>query len=272
MFRTRYLVLLAVGLAMCWMVGSQARADTLMLDTFDSSTEVDINTGIGAPRQTGSLVPVGGITYSATKRSGSNWAIYNTYSGIGPNEPELIINSHSNGTTHGAWQDQNETSLVGTHYKASVHVDFQDGFTDWCYMAVSEGKDSVAHYLPDTGVIVDINPQGQWELFLGGRTNMVGSGTVAAAQHYDLGLDINEGGATTSVSLLVNGAPVSGGSGSFAWGNPTDRYFGIGANLVSKPNIWFNDLKLEAIPEPSSMAILFSALVGLLAYAWRKRR
>ena len=86
-------------------------------------------------------------------------------------------------------------------------------------------------------------------------------------------------GASTSVSLIIDGTTPVGGSGSFSWGT-TDRYLGIGALLRggayptrSEAAMWFNDLSLTSVvPEPSTLTILVSAMVGLLAYAWRKRK
>ncbi|MBU4273351.1 MAG: PEP-CTERM sorting domain-containing protein [Planctomycetes bacterium] len=36
--------------------------------------------------------------------------------------------------------------------------------------------------------------------------------------------------------------------------------------------ITFNGLQLVAVPEPSTVVLLVTGLIGLLCYAWRKRR
>jgi hypothetical protein len=271
MFRTRYLVLLAAGAALCWMVGAQARADTLMLDNFDSATEVDINTGIGSPRQTGTLVPGGGITYTKVAQNGGTLGVWNTNGASGPHEPELILWNHGNGTTHGVWQDQNETTLVGTHYQAGVHMDFDAGMTGWAFVAVSESQDSLSGYLPRTGIVADVNPAGEWELFLGGVGGTAITGTTTAAQSYNVAIDINEVGGATHASLIVNGSTVTSAQGPFTW-DSGNRYLGIGGLMNQRTTMWFNDLRLDPAPEPSSMVLIASSALGLLAYAWRKRR
>ena len=52
--------------------------------------------------------------------------------------------------------------------------------------------------------------------------------------------------------------------------NPTTSYIGFGND-----DAWgyIDNVKLSvATPEPSTLALLATGLLGLLAYAWRKRR
>jgi hypothetical protein len=266
----KFFALLAVGVALCWYNG-QVRADTLMLDTFDSATEVDVSTGIGSPRQTGTLVPGAGIAYTKVVKGGGTLGVWNTDAGNGPNEPELILWNHNNGTVHGVWQDQNETTLVGTHYQAGVHMDFDTGMTRWAFLAVSESKDGLSGYLPQSGIVADVDPAGNWELLLGGVGGTAITGTTTAAQSYNVALDINEVGASTYASLTLNGSTVAMAQGPFTWGSG-NRYLGMGGLMDGKSTMWFNDLRLDPTPEPSSIVLMASAVMGLLAYAWRKRR
>ncbi|MBN1394802.1 MAG: PEP-CTERM sorting domain-containing protein [Pirellulales bacterium] len=43
-------------------------------------------------------------------------------------------------------------------------------------------------------------------------------------------------------------------------------------NDSNPPTFWIDDVSLELVPEPSTLALLACGLIGLLAYAWRKRK
>lgn len=239
----------------------------LMLDTFDTTTEVDVNTELGTPRQTGTLVPAGGISYTKLTKNNGTLGVWNCYAGNAPNEPELILYRNNNATVHSLWQDQNESTLVGANYKAGVHMDFDSTSASWGFLAVAESQDNCSGYLPATGVIVNIDPSGAWELYLGGISHSVASGTVTGALAYDVTLAIDETGASTAVTLLIDGNTV--GSGSFAW-TSGDRYLGIGGNMGgTRSSMWFNDLSLTEVPEPATLSLL--AVGGVFTLLRRKR-
>ena len=40
----------------------------------------------------------------------------------------------------------------------------------------------------------------------------------------------------------------------------------------SNTGIFFDNVRLTSVPEPSTLALLASGLFGLVAYAWRKRK
>lgn len=52
----------------------------------------------------------------------------------------------------------------------------------------------------------------------------------------------------------------------------TGLYFGTASITPGSGRPSWDNLTYTAVPEPTSMAILLSAIVGLLAYAWRKRK
>ena len=82
---------------------------------------------------------------------------------------------------------------------------------------------------------------------------------------------ISAGPSDTSASLSIDGGTaiaMAGLSGTFSpaaeFGSFTNgNGYGEWAQVT---------LETNTIPEPSSIALLVSAMVGLLAYAWRKRR
>jgi hypothetical protein len=46
----------------------------------------------------------------------------------------------------------------------------------------------------------------------------------------------------------------------------------IGIDLIKAGASWADDVHFESVPEPSSFMLVVSSLVGLMAYAWRKRK
>ncbi len=55
-------------------------------------------------------------------------------------------------------------------------------------------------------------------------------------------------------------------------GNYTATGFGFVAQRGSSYELYADNFRIGAIPEPSTLALLASGLIGLLAYAWRKRK
>jgi hypothetical protein len=58
-----------------------------------------------------------------------------------------------------------------------------------------------------------------------------------------------------------------------AVGKPIVVYLSQGDNpYVTGPQYYIDNVRLSAVPEPSTFILLTSGLIGLLAYAWRKRK
>jgi hypothetical protein len=53
--------------------------------------------------------------------------------------------------------------------------------------------------------------------------------------------------------------------------NPTVAYVGFGCSAYHNDMV-VDNFTLSEVPEPGTMALLATGLIGLLAYAWRKRR
>ena len=264
MFTKKLVALVAMALVLCW-VGGQVRADTLVLDNFlNTGSDQGLNDMLGSPRQTGTLVPGGGISYT-TKQAGSGGTVV-WFANDSTNDPGWGGVYTTQNATQSAWLDKDFTGLVGGKYQASVTIDYDGGTAGPGFLAIARTQDGAS--VPTTGAYADINAAGAWNLYLNGA--LATNGSVGTVQAHTLMLSMDEtGGPSTSVSVSVDGNSVA--SGSFAWGGG-DRYLGIGKPAGNKTTIWFDNLSLNSVPEPSSLAILASAIVGLLAYAWRKRR
>jgi hypothetical protein len=47
---------------------------------------------------------------------------------------------------------------------------------------------------------------------------------------------------------------------------------GVYTDMRGNGNVRFDNLRMDVVPEPSTLALLAAGLFGMLAYAWRKRR
>jgi hypothetical protein len=263
MVTKKLFVALAAGVVLCWCVGA-VQADTLVLDQFlNTGSDQALNDMLGSPRQTGSAVPVGGISYT-TKQAGSGGTVV-WFGNDSTNAPGWGGVYTTQSATQSAWMDKDFTQVVGKKYEAAVSIDYTSGTAGPGFLAVAETQDGGSR--PATGACADIGAAGGWNLYLNGV--LASSGSVGTVQAHTLLLAMDEtGGSSTSVSLKVDGAEVA--TGSLSWGSG-DRYLGVGKLVGSQSTIYVDNLSL-VIPEPSSLGIMVSSIIGLLAYAWRKRR
>jgi hypothetical protein len=268
MLSTKTLALLA-SLEFC-MLGA-ARADTvLFLDQFPSDTvETDNMNGVlGPPRQTGTLVGTG-ISYTVGRTGGTGAMAWESNGGATPwtagEALSYFADYGSRGTS--CWADKNFGGLTTSAYAASVLVDSSTGNSGPFFVAMSTAQDT-ADMHPATGASGEVDHAGNWNLYVNGAS--VSTGTLASASTHTLSLGFNDTAGT--VSLIVDGSSVA--SSAITWGS-TDRYLGVGRpSGGGASSVQFDNLQLSAVsaPEPSSSIIMIAAMMGLLAYAWRKRR
>lgn len=259
---------------MLWL-GGTVRAETLMLDTFDTATNpTDVNNELGSPRQSGTLMPAGGFGYVAKGHynlGGGNAAWTCT--------DNQLLATRTGSDADYLYQTDNKSALAGAKYDVSATIVFPTAAAEWTVLGLNNDTSTGigSAWLPTTGITLFVDPSedvanpthGSWELVLNGVS--AASGTMGMKISYAVKLAVDETGASTVVDLYLDGGLV--GSGAFTW-NDSNRYLGVGTMMRSASSTTgFDNLSVSmAIPEPSSIAILVSALTGMLAYAWRKQK
>jgi len=99
--------------------------------------------------------------------------------------------------------------------------------------------------------------------------NVVVPGADGTAHNFQIALDTTA--ANWKTTFYLDGDEVY--SHTYADGNPWIQYVGFGVGDSSAGSTVDNfSLSVSEIPEPGTLALLACGLIGLLAYAWRKRR
>ena len=201
------------------------------------------------------------------------------YVGLGP-APDGSGNTTWNGLeTYGSPSTQLHTDLVYSDGSAATGITILedprigagyrygagglslfDGFVDQSWDAAEENR------LPSSITVGGLNDSLTYDVY------------VIQAHTWTSGYtgtwDVTVGGASQSF-------PGSGTVDSFVLDDNYKKFTGAsstGGELVigwfgsSVDNSWVSGMQLVEIPEPSALCLLTGGLLGLLAYAWRKRR
>jgi hypothetical protein len=190
-----------------------------------------------------------------------------------------------------AWQ-----ALDGDTYSWQMdasHADAVAGQTNgWTMSTKMEilGTSNTGNY--SQGVLywdMDSETPQQWLLQFRPRSNNDGSVIVAVNRDFDHEVQVDNAvgvfhdyslvynPATGSAALYVDGdykvtnsSPLDGSD----WGMPLVSYvqFGDSTSAIGNGTGAYNIVTWSAIPEPSTIILLATGLLGLLVYAWRKRK
>ena len=99
-------------------------------------------------------------------------------------------------------------------------------------------------------------------------------GAFSTANFYTLTYTVDTTtGLMSNVSLSGSTADYSAFNSTAWFTDAKTTYVGVGASSTSgNPSGGFDNLRITMIPEPGTLALLATGLLGLLCYAWRKRK
>lgn len=269
MFRIKYLVLLAAGVALCLAVGTQAQADLLLSDSFNTTADP------------------GGLNDELSTRQSGAWKTTNwdpaAASGVTINVVGDRLSISGTSTTQ-PWNDaylhNNGTALVGSQYTVAAKVDFTSAY-DEQGAVITVKNDQDGEVVKTGSLFCDFKPTGAtngnfyWELlYYNGSAFQGTEGTVAGGgkTSYNVSLQINETAATKTCALVVDGSTLYTLNYDMGSTPPANRYVGLGYNGLHGGTLTFDDFGLTQVPEPATCSLAVIGVIGLLAYAWRKRK
>ena len=147
-----------------------------------------------------------------------------------------------------------QNALLGTGYRAAAN--------GW---NLFEGYTSLATYsIPAAVTWTGLNPDALYDVYLY-SSHPWGVGSVA---------NFTVNGVTQTVTMGTNVSSFVLGDNyvKFASQSPAGVYLQVVLSGDGTLPPMFSGMQLVEVPEPGTLALLTANLVGLLAYAWRKRR
>jgi hypothetical protein len=237
MFSSKSLLVVAISAAVVFLgLATTSFADTINIDFGGATSVIYSNTAV-AP-DTGTHWNSGnGLENTKTKTFSNLLASDGTTAATGVSI--TITNVSSYDTTN----DGHPATLKPTL------------MNDYCYSSLAGGGTG-----PTTFSINGLTSGGQYDLYLYSQNGGYGNGVTTFTIGEAAKVATNAGNISSFIAgtnyVLYSGLTATGGtiSGTFS---------GTGG---------FNGFQLTSVPEPSTLVLFATGLIGLLAYAWRKRK
>ncbi len=271
--------IMALGLAaFLLMAAGTAQAELLLLDTFNN---VEIHThysdyGVNqelATRQSG--------TYADTSYNISYYATNYTQVYV-PTYGQTLYTRLGGGTR--GWMALEQDFGIAELTTVSVTMrpivgDESSGNDNGSYYSMvgvlgadSSPNGAAPHVSTDVGATLLVRSDGShdygWMYY--NNAVLVSYGSVTAADTYDVVVTTDG----NKLSAWIDGTQVV--DDHTLVGDAATRIVnyvsvGTGGGTYTSPST-FDDLQVSKIPEPTTLVMLFTGLIGLLAYAWRRRK
>jgi hypothetical protein len=160
------------------------------------------------------------------------------------------------------------TPLPGNTYTLSVDMNAYGSI--WGAFGFASTTTPSGNFYDSCGPWLLEQGDGSLQIWNGPGTVGMTSGAVSANtfHNYSYVLTVPTSGAW-SAKLYIDHASTAAWTHNYTEGNPT-----IGAVVIGSYDdaVKFDNFELSSVPEPSTLMLLGTGLLGLLAYAWRKRK
>ncbi|MEN6451560.1 MAG: PEP-CTERM sorting domain-containing protein [Thermoguttaceae bacterium] len=261
-------------------VASSARAEILFLDNFDSTSDASAYGDYGLNQELD------------VRQSGTAGQIQY----VKPTVAQSRFNAKVNDAAHPGllsfildtdWQAGSRyldhDFGVNVKVSATIQPNTNTAGTGWTALAMLTSSNNPSYkeipYCGDVGAAIQLVPNGTWWAFSNGGN--FASGNVTTATTYDVTMQVTNTGSGNVLNAWIGDTQIVTDyvlSGAAA--TRTVNYVGMGGMMRAGSSFGgtqfatFDNLKVEtasAVPEPGTLALLAAGLIGLVAYAWRKR-
>ncbi|MEN6451561.1 MAG: PEP-CTERM sorting domain-containing protein [Thermoguttaceae bacterium] len=273
---SRFSWALAIAIAA---IASSARAEILFSDNFNSTGDASAYSDYGLNQEQG--VRQSG-TYAGTLYRNPSYSQFRD-----SKAPQVNNASHAGALAFiqgaGDWCSGftllNRDFGVGAQGIQVSVTTTPDIGTGWSCLGMLGGDYSPGHKeLPsatDVGAVLLVKAGGGWN-FASNGSYLLG-GSVTPSTTYDLTMQVTNNGSGNVLNAWIGSTQiVTDYALTGAAATRTTNYISIGAQLCTYDGAKaysFDNLTVQTapVPEPGTLALLAAGLIGLVAYAWRKR-
>lgn len=267
MFRVQFIVCLLVWSIGALILSAPALADTVLFsDTFEGNAAVSYASDESAGwADAYNSAPLGGSPGSwSITRTDPRQSYVTSYStpGAATGSKYLTLSPWA-GCSLEAWADFADQSTVGDrmHYEANIRIDSTSNAT----IAI-DGYDS-AH----TNMLFNLGNNGTGVVCHDGINEdfFVAGVSITPGIYQKWQVDYTLGGTEGTLRIGDTSGTFTVAGTSIPWGSV------VFTQAQDRPYVFLDDVQITnmgSIPEPASGVLVVSVILGLVAYAWRKRR